>query len=64
MKLKFMDKVKILSGFYEGLEGNLMEQDSAKEDFYLVEGFLNTSRFMCKELSIWIDKINLEKLED
>lgn len=73
MKFKFCDRVKILSGFYEGLEGNIRNFESEKicvknaDDSYSIfhtniQYLINYSNGNCS--NIWVDENELEKLED
>lgn len=62
MKLKFYDYVKIKSGFYEGLKGNVTDINPNTEEYY-VEGYYNAG-FASIEFRKWIHKNILEKMEE
>ena len=62
MKLLYGDKVKVIDGFYKGLEGIVSDFDSAKPGYYIEMECLLYGCFV-KTPRAWILENYLEKIE-
>jgi len=59
MKFKYGDKVKILSGFYEGLIGVVTEYNQGLKTYYVEMSSTANNQFTSP--IDWIEETNLEK---
>lgn len=62
MKFKYYDQVKIIFGFYEGLEGNVIDYNSYDNTYY-VRGY-KYGPHVITEWSSWILENSLQKVEE
>lgn len=65
MELKYMDKVRVTKGFYEGLEGIVTDRGCVPHigTQYYVEMEAVQNGLCVKTPSAWIDETRLEKIE-
>lgn len=64
--MKYYDKVKVTAGFYEGLEGNVVDREVKMPidyDVYYVRGYKKIGIVM-QEWSAWLSAKYLEKVEE
>jgi len=64
MNLKFGDKVKIKSGFYEGIKGIVIDYKfdiSNKYEYYL-KAHKAINKYVNQKIKIWISEDKLEKI--
>ena len=63
MKFLFGDRVKVIGGFYQKLEGFVTDYSGVDNKYYF-EGRFNTSEYSFREISTWINEAELEKMEE
>jgi hypothetical protein len=63
MKFLFGDKVKIVGGFYQGIEGIVLDYSGVDNKYYF-EGRFNISEYSFREINTWINEKELEKVEE
>ena len=61
MSLKYRDLVKIINGFYKGLEGEVVSCEDVKDHYYVEMSAMKNN--VIYEPSAWIHKDYLEKVK-
>ena len=61
MKLKYGDRIKVISGFYEGLLGVVSDYNSVELSYYVE--MTNTICNQFTSFTAWIKETDLEKIE-
>ena len=62
MKFLFGDRVKVVGGFYQGIEGIVFDYSGIDNKYYF-EGYVE-SEMCAREIKTWINEAELEKMEE
>jgi ribosomal protein L24 len=63
MKFLFGDKVKVVGGFYRGIEGIVIDVSPDGKSSYYFEGYVDYETAYAREIKTWINEAELEKME-
>jgi ribosomal protein L24 len=62
MKFLFGDKVKVVGGFYRGIEGIVIDVSPDGKSSYYFAGYVDCE-MGAREIKTWINEAELEKME-
>lgn len=63
MKFYFGDSVKVIGGFYQGIEGHVTDYSGVDNKYYL-EGNFPVDAFRIRPINTWINEQELVKVEE